>query len=77
MKQLILLALIPAMVGCANLTKQQNQLLGAAVGAAAANELGEGRKDQRWAIGLGALTGAMIVNAIREAKSGDWWPFWD
>ena len=77
MKRLILLALIPALVGCANLTKQQNQLLGAVVGVAAANELAEGHKDQRWAIGIGTLAGAMIVNAIREARSGDWWPFWD
>ena len=78
MKRLILIALIPAMVGCAGITKQQTQLLGAVVGAAAGNEMGEGHKDQRWAIGLGALAGALIGNGLlATSESGDWWKFWD
>ena len=78
MKRLILIALIPTMVGCAGMTKQQTQLLGAVVGAAAGNEMGEGHKDQKWAIGLGALAGAMIGNAFEAAtESGGWWKFWD
>ena len=78
MKRLILIALIPALVGCANLTKQQNQVLGAVVGAAAANQLAEGHKDQRWGISLGTVAGAMIgtvLEAITESR--DWWSFWD
>ena len=35
MKRLILIALIPVLVGCTGMTKQQNQLLGGIVGAAA------------------------------------------
>jgi len=78
MKRLILIALIPAMVGCAGMTKQQTQILGSIVGAAALNELGEGHRDRRWAIGLGALAGAMIGNAFEAAtESGGWWKFWD
>ena len=86
MKRLILIALIPAMVGCAGMsnwydtgmTKQQQSLLGGVVGAVAGNQLGEGHKDQKWAIGLGALAGAMIGNAFEAAtESGDWWRFWD
>ena len=60
MKRLMLIALIPAMVGCAGITKQQTQLLGAAIGAVAGYQLGEGHKDQDWAVGLGTLTGLMI-----------------
>ena len=78
MKRLILITLIPALVGCAGMTKQRAQLLGAAVGAVAGNQLGEGHKDQKWAIGLGALAGAMIGNAFEAAtESGGWWKFWD
>ena len=60
MKRLILIALIPALVGCAGMTKQQQSLLGGVVGAVAGNQLAEGHKDQGWAIGLGTLAGAMI-----------------
>ena len=78
MKRLILIALIPAMVGCAGMTKQQQSLLGGVVGAVAGNQLGEDHKDQKWAIGLGTLAGAMIGNAFEAAtESGDWWRFWD
>ena len=76
MKRLILIALIPAMVGCAGMTKQQTQILGSIVGAAALNELGEGHRDRRWAIGLGALAGAMIGNGLLTS-SKSWWSFWD
>ena len=61
-KRLILIALIPALVGCAGMTKQQQSLLGAAVGAVAGYQLGKGHKDQGWAIGLGTLAGTMIGN---------------
>jgi uncharacterized protein YcfJ len=60
MKRLVLIALIPAIVGCAGITKQQAQLLGAAIGAVAGYQLGEGHKDQDSAVGIGALTGLMI-----------------
>ena len=78
MKRLILIALIPTMVGCAGMTKQQTQLLGGVVGAAALNELGEGHKDRRWAIGLGTLAGGLIGSKLQDTtESGDWWKFWD
>ena len=67
MKRLILIALIPALVGCAGMTKQQQSLLGGAVGAVAGYQLGKGHKDQSWAIGLGTLAGAMIGNYEAEA----------
>ena len=67
MKRLILIALIPALVGCAGLTKQQTQLLGAVVGAVAGSQLGKGHQDRGWAIGLGTLAGAMIGNYEAEA----------
>ena len=54
------------MVGCAGMTKQQTQILGSIVGVAALNELGEGHRDRRWAIGLGALAGAMIGNKLLD-----------
>ena len=76
MKRLILIALIPAMVGCADMTKQRAQLLGAAVGAVAGYQLGKGHEDQGWAIGLGALAGAMIGSGLL-ATSESWWSFWD
>ena len=60
MKRLILIVLIPALAGCAGMTKQQTQLLGGVVGAVAGYQLGKTHKDRDWAIGLGALTGAMI-----------------
>lgn len=60
MKRLILIALIPAMVGCVGITKRQAQLLGASMGAVAGYQLGKSHKDQDWAIGLGTLTGLMI-----------------
>ena len=60
MKWLILVALIPAIVGCAGLTKQQQQILGATIGAVAGYQLGKTHKDQDWAVGLGALSGAML-----------------
>ena len=68
MKRLILIALIPALVGCAGMTKQQQSLLGGVVGAAVGNQLGEGHKDRRWAIGLGTLAGAMIGNYEAAAE---------
>ena len=78
MKRLILIALIPALLGCVGMTKQQQSLLGGVVGAVAGNQLGEGHKDQKLAIGFGTLAGAMIGNAFEAAtKSGDWWRFWD
>ena len=76
MKRLILIVLIPAMVGCAGMTKQQTQLLGAVVGAAAGNKKGKGHKDRRWAIGLGTLAGALIGNELL-ATSESFWKFWD
>ena len=45
MKQLILIALIPAMVGCAGLTKQQQSLVGGAIGAVAGHQLTGADKD--------------------------------
>ena len=57
MKRLILIALIPAMVGCAGMTKT---FLGTTLGAVAGYQLGKTHKDRDWAIGLGALTGLMI-----------------
>ena len=60
MKRLILIALIPAMVGCVGITKRQAQLLGATMGAVAGYQLAKGHKDQGWAIGFGTLTGLMI-----------------
>ena len=78
MKRLILLALIPVLVGCAGMTKQQQSLLGGVVGAVAGNQLGEGHKDQGWAMAFGTLAGTMIGNAFEAAtESGDWWKFWD
>ena len=68
MKRIILIALIPALVGCAGMTKQQQSLLGAAVGAVAGYQLGKGHKDQGWAIGLGTLAGAMIGNYEAAAE---------
>jgi len=68
MKRLILIALIPAMVGCAGMTKQQQSLLGTAVGAVAGYQLGKDHKDQGWAIGLGTLAGAMIGNYEAAAE---------
>ena len=62
MKWLILIALMPAMVGCVGITKQQLSLLSGVVGAAAGYQLGKDHKDQGWAIGLGTLGGAMIGN---------------
>ena len=60
MKRLILIALIPAMVGCAGITKQQAKYLGAAMVAVAGYQLGKGHKNQGWAVGLGTLSGLMI-----------------
>ena len=78
MKRLILIALIPALVGCAGLTKQQQSLVGAVAGAVAGSQLGKGHQDRSWAIGLGTLAGAMIGNAYEAiTESGDWWRFWD
>ena len=57
MKRLILIALIPALVGCAGMTKT---FLGTTIGAVAGYQLGKTHKDQDWAIGLGALTGLML-----------------
>ena len=68
MKRLILITLIPALAGCAGMTKQQAQLLGAAVGAVAGYQLGKGHEDQGWAIGLGTLAGAMIGNYEAAAE---------
>jgi|TARA_B100001971_G_scaffold185447_1_gene184728 hypothetical protein len=59
MKRLILIALIPALVGCVGMPKPA-QLLGATMGAVAGYQLGKSHKDQDWAIGLGTLTGLMI-----------------
>ena len=77
MKRLILIALIPALVGCAGMTNQQQaSLLGGVLGAAVGNELGEDHKDRRWALGLGTVAGAMIGNAYQAiTESEDWWPF--
>ena len=80
MKQLILLALIPAMVGCANLNKQQGRILGAAVGAFAAYQLGQGHKDKDWATVPGALVGVIAVDVFSVFDSifdsRNWsWPF--
>ena len=44
------------------MTKQQQSLLGATIGAVAGYQLGKDLKDQGWAIGLGTLGGAMIGN---------------
>ena len=79
MKRLILIALIPALVGCAGMTKQdQASLFGGVAGAIAGNELGEGHKDQRWGIALGTVAGAMIGTVLEAiTESGDWWRFWD
>ena len=68
MKRLILIALIPALVGCAGMTKQQQSLLGATIGAVAGYQLGKGHEDQGWAIGLGTLAGAMIGNYEAAAE---------
>ena len=57
MKRIILIALIPAMVGCAGMTKT---FLGTTIGAVAGYQLGKTHKDQDWAVGLGTLTGLMI-----------------
>ena len=62
MKRLILVALIPAIVGCAALTKEQNRFLGAAVGAIAGYQLSKDRQDHVWAIVSGAATGALFGN---------------
>ena len=80
MKRLILLALIPTMVGCANLTTQQNQFVGAAVGALAAYQLGQGHKDKDWATVPGALVGVIAVDVFPVFDtifdSRNWsWPF--
>ena len=78
MKRLILIALIPAMVGCAGLTKQQQSLVGGAIGAVAGHQLTGADKDRVWTMAFGALAGAMIGNAFEAAtESGDWWRFWD
>ena len=69
MKRLILIALIPALVGCNSLTKTQNQLLGAALGSWAGYQLFKGHGDQDWAIGLGALGGA-VAGSYRRGDSG-------
>ena len=57
MKRLILIALIPALVGCAGMT---NNILGTTIGAVAGYQLGKTHEDQDWAIGLGALTGLLL-----------------
>ena len=78
MKRLILIALIPAMVGCAGMTKQQQSLVGGAIGAVAGHQLTGADKDRVWAMAFGTLAGAMIGNAFEAAtESGDWWRFWD
>ena len=68
MKRLILITLTPALVDCAGMTKQQQSLLGTAVGAVAGYQLGKGHEDQGWAIGLGTLAGAMIGNYEAAAE---------
>ena len=78
MKRLILIALIPALVGCAGMTKRRQSLLGGVVGAVAGYQLAGADEDQVWAMALGTLAGAMIGNAFEAAtESGDWWRFWD
>jgi uncharacterized protein YcfJ len=78
MKRLVLIALIPALVGCANLTKQQQSLAGGAIGAVAGYQLTGADKDKVWAMVLGTLAGAMIGNVFEATtESGDWWKFWD
>ena len=68
MKRLILIVLIPALVGCAGMTKQRQSLLGGVVGAVAGYQLAGADKDQVWAVGLGTLAGAMIGNYEAAAE---------
>ena len=87
MKRLILIALIPAMVGCAGMinsydtgitNKQRQSLLGGAVGAVAGYQLAGADKDRVWAMALGTLAGTVIGNSFEAiTESRDWWRFWD
>ena len=76
MKRLILIALIPALVGCAGMTKQRQSLLGGVVGAVAGYQLAGAKTDQVWGTAVGTLAGAMIGNAFEAiTESRDWWRF--
>tara|TARA_Y100000780_G_C13317467_1_gene276369 strand:+ start:163 stop:399 length:237 start_codon:yes stop_codon:yes gene_type:complete len=78
MKRLILIALIPALVGCAGMTKQQQSLVGGVGGAVVGYQLAGAKTDQVWATLFGTLAGAMIGNAFEAiTESRDWWRFWD
>ena len=78
MKRLILIALIPALVGCAGMTKQRQSLVGGVVGAVVGYQLVGAKTDQVWGTVVGTLAGAMIGNAYEAiTESGDWWRFWD
>ena len=46
MKRLILIALIPALVGCAGMTKQQQSLVGGVGGAVVGYQLAGAKTDQ-------------------------------
>ena len=78
MKRLILIALIPALVGCAGMTKQRQSLLGGVVGAVVGYQLAGAKTDQVWGTAVGTLAGAVIGNAYEAiTESGDWWRFRD
>ena len=78
MKRLILIALIPALVGCAGMTKHQQSLVGGVGGAVVGYQLAGAKTDQVWGAAVGTLAGARIGNAYEAiSESGDWWRFWD
>ena len=78
MKRLILIALIPALVGCAGMTKQQQSLVGGVGGTVVGYQLAGVKTDQVWATLFVTLAREMIGNAFEAiTESRDWWRFWD